>query len=219
MIYLSIDVGIKNLSFVLVSFDETKCSCTDRDIIDDNKSLGDLIARECIKILDWESIDLIEYNNANSRKNHTIESLVTFTLQFLSSFSTIEPDIVLVESQPCGFRIRNTKTKILSHVIQSFYFMKKIQCHFVSPKLKMSLCEDIPPKIRGKNRYQATKKAAVNSCRKMIHQPEFLDRYESIQKKDDMADSLLQSISYITRDMQKKLKKKHKRPRKRKISK
>ena len=208
MIILSIDLGIKNLSYAVVDCSRYKTGTYESD---DVRELARMVSRD-VDIIDWESINILEYNDCHS-KTVTIEKLTQFMLNFFSSMSLI-PDKVMIESQPAGFHRRaNLKTKILSHVIQSFYYMKGIPCAFICPKHKIKICEPIPDSIKGKNRYNATKQSAVNACLQYVHDDVNRSKFESISKQDDMADSYLQLLVVLALEelkIQKKIRKKRK---------
>ena len=197
--FLSFDMGIRNLSVCLVTFQTTEKQPLD------------------IVIHQWEILDIIEMNNTVIKNCNKLpiqrgtvmlsRALETFYEEKLKLKSLDLIDRVLVEQQPVGYHRRsNTLMKVLSHVLQAFFVMKGHTVTFVSPKQKNKLSSeqairDNVSKMKTKDRYVWHKKQAALRAQELVqqYQPQYLDMYNSLKKKDDYADSLLNALCYFTK--------------------
>ena len=174
MIILSFDVGIKNLAYCQIdSFDKS--------------------------ILDWFIVDC-------SSDNNYVLKIIT---ELDSIGNLLESDIILIEKQPSF----NPKMRIISTVIYVYFTLrlqhelnKKIKIMYYSPKNKLKLCNELDiiknkstsrNKKDKRNNYLVNKKAAIQQTQILLNNSPFLQYFNSHKKKDDLADSYLQGISYI----------------------
>ena len=119
---LSFDVGVKNLAF-----------CTAEEHTDSEKST--------VRILDWRNVNIGEERKTKKsipiRQN--VEELMK-TLQGIFENYAFSLNLVLIEQQPGGTSfVRNSRMKIISHCIQSYFVLKGVKVEFVSPKKKQLL--------------------------------------------------------------------------------
>ena len=181
MIILSFDVGIKNLAYCQI----------------------DSLTKD---ILDWHIIDCSVPKNGN---------VIVRLIEELESLpNLLESDTILIEKQPSF----NPTMRIISTAIYVYFTLRlnyengsKTKIMYYSAKNKLKLCtetESIQNKnegisngtIRGRKgkrkSYYYNKKAAVEQTRENISD-QFNYFFDKCKKKDDLADSYLQGISYI----------------------
>ncbi len=172
---LSIDVGIKNLSFCYLETEK-------------NKTI----------ILDWNNLCITEDNYRKMKLEELTEHvLVTLQENFDEEF---EADVVLIENQPM---LKNGMMKTISVIIYTFFNMQKLQygniqeVRFISAtnKLKCSKVE----KSDVKTNYKDRKKLSIHIAKLYLEKicPEKLEWFSSHKKADDFADSLNQAIFFI----------------------
>lgn len=172
--YLSFDLGYKNLAWCVVEKEDN----------------------EDFRILEWRVDDIVE--GFTKAKKPGIDKLTECMARHLQTMEPLTAGVtdVLIEIQPVGFHRRsNTAMKVLSHVIQAYYFQRGLKVKFVSPKLKLGLPGCPATKgLKAKERYALHKAFAIDKCRELV--PEgWRERFEAWKKKDDAADCLLQCIT------------------------
>ncbi len=114
-------------------------------------------------------------------------------------------DMVFIENQPT---MKNPRMKTISVSLYNYYMIRGMidkqllkAVHFMAPCNKLKLAEDGDKKelIKIKNddakTYKLTKALGVKYCMEMIKDmPEWVERFNTHKKKDDMADCFLQGI-------------------------
>lgn len=173
MIILSFDVGIVNLAYCI--FDSNLC-----------------------KILHWEVITLENVKDHCRLHVNLIQSLDS------RKHLTDHIDTVLIEKQPSF----NPKMRIIAGCLQSYFFIRGVidaeykikTIKFFSPKHKLK-CHNGPELVvSGSTKYSRTKKMGVIICREKLEEysetTEIKELFEKSKKKDDLADSYLQAITY-----------------------
>lgn len=173
MILLSFDVGIKNLAYCIIYFSDE----------------GDWT------ILDWVKINCIpdkryKYISENDAIGNIIKCLDE--LNVIDSIDTI-----LIERQPpCNYKMRNISNYILMYYkIHSIMFNKNINILLYSAKNKLKNVSYNTGNY-SKNNYYRNKKLAIDYCKSILPE-QWLKFINKNKKKDDLADSFLQGISYI----------------------
>lgn len=168
---LSFDVGIKNLAYCIL---------------------------EPPKIKYWEVINLENSTDHAKLYVDLIESLDSRKDVLLNV------DTVLIEKQPSF----NPKMRIIAGCLQTYFFIRgvvdsdnKIKViKFYSPKNKLKCYNSKEPLEipEGGNKYSQTKKAGVVICEKLLLESnkDFLAFFKGSKKKDDLADSYLQGLTY-----------------------
>ena len=175
---LSIDVGIKNLSYCCIELSES------------------------FKILDWNNVCVIDGNC----KRMLLEAMVEAVLECLmKNFDEMfEADIVIIENQPK----KNGMMKTIAVVLYTYFNMLKLQYGniqqvrfmFARNKLKLNknstLTEDSYEQCKT---YSGRKKHCIHLVRLYLEDlcPSKLEWFESIKKKDDYSDSFAQALYYI----------------------
>lgn len=166
MSLISFDVGIRNLAY---------CNIIGK------------------KIKNWGVLDLGV--KTNSSTDVITRALVTTLDNNKTEFSGA--DEVIIEKQPS----RNPKMRYIEGMMSAYFFingiqngtLKKMQSY--SPKHKLGKNTK-----RGLSNYSERKKLGIRRCREFLNMtPENEDMktmFEKSKKKDDLADSLLQALSY-----------------------
>lgn len=174
---LSIDVGIKNLSYCLL------------DANNDNS----------VKVIEWDNIAITDKNCKKIRVEEITECVLeTLMGQFNDEFYA---DVVLIENQPM---LKNGLMKTVAVVIYTYFNMLKLQfgnvkeVRFISAsnKLKQVINGDISA---SKETYKDRKKLSIAIARQHIVNvaPQFVEWFEKQSKKDDCADCLNQGLYFV----------------------
>jgi hypothetical protein len=197
---LSFDIGIKNLSYCLV---KSELNNINNDNI--NK----------IEIIDWDIINILK-DNEKVKSINIDELSKRLYIKLNEVFKDKEFDIVLLENQPV---LKNPVMKSVQMLIYGFFLYQKtnlikniklIKLINASNKLKIGLLlnnefKELKKKFDNKDyntklKYSINKKKAVDytllylDYMKLNNFKEFFNLHK---KKDDLADSFLQSIYYI----------------------
>jgi hypothetical protein len=160
-----------------------------------------------IDILDWNVIDIVALCGPSTPINLNETDIATIVPWFCKALDMHEanlcpPDIelALIEAQPTGHMlpggksISNIKTKVLSHLLQSFYVHRNITVKFISPACKLRDAKDM---MKDALEYASHKKGATLLTVKSLEtiggsaQKQFLAQKG---KKDDLADAFLQGV-------------------------
>lgn len=184
-VLLSFDVGIRNLAVCKL-------------VIEPNDTLT---------ILHWDVMDVLE--TAGSEKKLSIPDNARYMIDTLTRNEEVllqnpEPSAVLIEQQPGG-KFVNVGMKALSHVLQTFIYMKAghVPIHFVSARKKLQKAESHEKGTAQKKRYTSNKHFATEAALELVNtrvnnKEEALSIFYGRSKKDDLADSLLQAVSFST---------------------
>lgn len=167
MYLLSFDIGIKNLAF-----------CYSQDT----------------KVIEWDVFDI-----SGDSVNDTCEKCM---LKLEEAFANKLIDKVLIENQPVQ---KNPTMKTIQIVVFSYFLYKKAirsdgieGIHFVSASKKNKLAKSFDVTIPdGGSAYSRAKKMSVKAVASLIENTEWESFFNSHKKKDDLADSYLQLLSYI----------------------
>lgn len=174
---LSLDPGIKHLSYCYLSVEDGK-----------------------IEILDWNNLCVTEANCKTITFEILIDQLLeTLALHFDDAFSA---DIVIIENQP----LKNNKMKSVSVAIYTYFNMlkihygniEKVQFIRATEKLKCRRYQELPQNL-GKASYKDRKLASIQLCRLYLKDisPEKLEWFDTQKKRDDLSDNFCQAIYYI----------------------
>ena len=192
MIYISFDIGIKNLALCILKK-------TDK-----------------IEVLDWRIIAIAEskkelkgIDDISERVYNEMDIIVGFLKE--ANINTI--DYVLIENQPSNL---NGIMKTIQHIIYNYFNLIKHwdkevdNVVLVNASLKSKTHEYVPEityeesegKKNAKNfrrsKYVYNKKLSIDICQNYIKDNERLkDIFVNNKKKDDLSDACLQAVSYI----------------------
>ena len=143
-------------------------------------------------ILDWDVLDC-------SGSNETLSVIQALdNLEYL-----LEADTVLLEKQPSfNPKMRNISTALYVYFTLRIQHEQGRNCNIMFYPAKYKLkCSNTQIEHKSKYKYRQNKNLGIVHTRELIktHQ----DFFEKHKKKDDLADSYLQGISYINFFMKK----------------
>lgn len=191
MLYISFDIGIKNLGFCILNELDNK-----------------------VFIIDWRIITLSEtkkYKNINELSETLYFELDNIIGQ-LEDLGFSKIDMVLIENQPSKI---NGIMKMIEMLIFSYFNllkhwdniidniilinpMYKLQNHSFIPSSKNII---INKKLDRREKYKFNKSDAIEVCKYYISNDEsLLSFFNSHKKKDDLSDSCIQVLSYIRKN-------------------
>ena len=111
---------------------------------------------------------------------------------------TITARTVLIEKQPD----KNRKMKMVEHLLQAYFLIKCPQgsdVHLYDARHKI-------PDVAGpgKAQYRKRKQTSIDRCREFLEAPDsvnghWLTEFVKSKKKDDLADTVMQALSFINR--------------------
>jgi hypothetical protein len=198
MFILSFDIGIKNLSYVLI------------EIIDNTKCI-----EECYNIIEWDIINIIDYKDKVKDKSFNEISNLLFD-KILEKFSNeyLERiNYIVIENQPV---LKNPIMKSIQVMIYSFFMIKvkqenyNIYIKFQNANLKIKLKDKLKKDKeefkdeKKKLNYKEMKQKGIYIVNHLFNEnnnidKEIIQKYNNSKKKDDLADCLLQGLYfYIT---------------------
>ena len=192
MIYISFDIGIKNLALCILRK-------TDK-----------------IEVLDWRIIAIAESKKELKGIDDISERVyneMDIIVGFLKEANINMIDYVLIENQPSNL---NGIMKTIQHIIYNYFNLIKHwdkevdNVVLVNASLKSKTHEYVPEikyeesesKKNAKNfrrsKYVYNKKLSIDICQNYIKNNERLrDIFVNNKKKDDLSDACLQAVSYI----------------------
>ena len=144
-----------------------------------------------------------KFNNPKNNIFHISQNLV----KKLDEFKFIERNItdVIVENQPS---LKNPTMKSIQMIVYSYFLINGIckdssitGLEMINARNKLKVYKGEPIKCDIKETYKRNKFLAVKYCEKMIVDQEqmFIDLYNDSKKKDDLSDSYLQGIYYLSK--------------------
>lgn len=171
MLFLSIDVGIRNLAYVVISIDEEK---------------------QVSAIIDWNIMELCE-KDENACKIDNVRIGMRMREKMSKLMDKFVFDKIVIENQIGQNAI---KMKSIQSMLIMFFIMEKYEHHQIinynaANKLKHFLGKK-------KTTYAERKKLSKTLTEKIcyLHYQEWLDFFQKCKKKDDLADCLLQVLDY-----------------------
>jgi hypothetical protein len=195
MYILSFDIGIKNLSYVLL------------EIININTKI-----EHCYNIIEWDIINIIENNEKIKDKsfNEISKSLFNKLISKFPNYYIQKLDYIVLENQPV---LKNPIMKSIQVMIYSYFMTKKIEndykicVKFQNANLKIKLkdnLENIDNEIKTntkKLKYNDVKKIGIYMVNYLFESnlninENIINKYNNTKKKDDLADSLLQGLYF-----------------------
>lgn len=193
MIYISFDIGVKNLALCILKK-------TDK-----------------IEILDWRIISIADskkelkgIDDISERVYYEMDNIVGFIKE--NGYEKI--DYVLIENQPSNL---NGVMKTIQHIIYNYFSLikhwdnevenvvlvnasLKTKTHDYIPDIKLADDVSCVKNSRNfkKNKYQYNKKLSIAICENYIkNNSNLIDLFKNNKKKDDLSDACLQAVSYI----------------------
>lgn len=191
MIYISFDIGVKNLAICILEYTDV------------------------MKIVDWRIICLAETKKELKGIDDISERIfaeMDNVIGGLKEKSIDFIDYVLIENQPSNL---NGIMKTIQHIIYCYFSLVKywdktvghvvlvnasLKCKNHDYKPDMEPIADAPKNSKGfkREKYKQNKAMSIAICRHYIENDEkLLETFDTNKKKDDLCDSCLQAVSYI----------------------
>jgi hypothetical protein len=103
---------------------------------------------------------------------------------------TLEATTVVIEKQPD----RNRSMKSIENLLHTYFLIKGKEVVIWDARFKVPDCAGT-----GKAMYDKRKKTSVKRAREFIEGTEWVAFFDAHKKKDDLADTVMQALSYIDR--------------------
>ena len=145
------------------------------------------------KIIKWGVLDI-----QGGNVNETSERCLTLLEE---TFEDNPVDKVLIENQPVQ---KNPVMKTIQIVVYTYFCYKKVieekeieRIVFVSANRKNKFTQQFDITVNCKSKYQQNKKRAIACTDIIVKETEWYEYFVKHKKKDDLADSYLQTLAYI----------------------
>jgi hypothetical protein len=195
MIYISFDIGIKNLALCILKKTESE-----------------------INILDWRIISLADKKKDIKGIDDISERIYMELDNIIGNLKELginEIDYVLIENQPsnlngimktiqyiiyCYFSLLKYWDKIIDNVVLVNASLKT-KTHDYKPDIQVKMDETQKTKNdKGfrRDKYKMNKQTSIEICKNYIKEDAYLcDIFDNNKKKDDLSDACLQAVAYI----------------------
>jgi len=185
MIYVSFDIGLKNLALCILREEEK------------------------VSIIDWQIICLAESKKQFKGINNISDVIYCELDNIMGKLETINIkyiDYVIIENQPSNL---NGIMKTIQHLIFSYFNLlrhwdKRVgNVILINPSLKLQNHSFVPTLQKAANtskqeKYKITKLNGIEVCSYYVQNDAKLKSFLlSHKKKDDLSDTCLQTLSYI----------------------
>ena len=148
-------------------------------------------------ILERGDDDIVHIRDWNVCELPCVATNIPKVTTFLRSIVPTESHVtdVVIEKQPA----RNVKMRLMENTLTTFFVMVNVP-NVVNYSSKHKL-GNIGKTAKGKTNYSLRKKMGIAMCgaylRDSDNKPEWLSMFDKSKKKDDLADCLLQGLSYM----------------------
>src|SRR5210317_1942956 len=106
---------------------------------------------------------------------------------------TLDADVVLIEKQPD----RNKKMVSVMHFLHAYFVIKNPTAQTILYDARHKIPDVAGP---GRSQYLKRKKTAIERCKEFIHAGDtnahWIPIFDASKKKDDLADTVMQALSY-----------------------
>jgi hypothetical protein len=192
MLYISFDIGVKNLALCILKQTDS-----------------------LIKVIDWRVITLAEKKKDINGLNTISENLFYELDNIVGSIEELKYekiDYVLIENQPSNLNgiMKSIQLLIFSYFMLLKHWDKlnmnvllinaslKLQYHTFKPEPLIKIDSQRTKKEQKRDKYRNNKNDGIEITKYYIKDNKILyDYFTKHKKKDDLADTLLQTISYI----------------------
>ena len=108
----------------------------------------------------------------------------------------LDSDIILIEKQPD----RNKKMKMVEHFLHAYFVIKAPKSETIIYDAKFKIPDVVGP---GKAQYMKRKKVSIERCEAFLRGDDtnkhWIETFMKSKKKDDLADTVMQAISFTKR--------------------
>ena len=190
MIYISFDIGIKNLALCIL-----------------RRADNDLT------IIDWNVICLAEKKKSLKGANNIAKVLYEELDNIVGKLNTIDItffDKVIIENQPSNI---NGVMKTIQYLIFSYFDLLRHWDNMVGEVILINPVhklqnhtyiidnKEVKSKLTRNEKYRLTKSYGIEICKNYIKDDDnLITFFSSHKKKDDLADTCIQAISYINKN-------------------
>lgn len=190
MIYVSFDIGVKNLGYCIIQEQNNNVS-----------------------MIDWGIITLADTKKQLKGVNNISKILFNELDNIIGKLQTInieKIDFVIIENQPSNL---NGIMKTIQYLIFSYFDLLRhwdnnvLEVILINPSLKLQNHTYIPAskhiteKLNKREKYKYNKLDSIEICQNYIKDDNILKEFfNKHKKKDDLADTCLQTISYIRKN-------------------
>jgi len=192
MIYISFDIGVKNLALCVLKHEDA-----------------------AISIIDWGIITLAEKKKQVKGVNNIAEVLYYELDNIVGKLDGLDIkyiDKVIIENQPSNL---NGIMKTIQYLIFSYFDLlrhwdkivgevvlinpaHKLQNHTYVPERQQAATTSTTTKASRRDKYKHNKQDSIEICKYYIRNDATLQTFFGThKKKDDLADTCLQTVSYI----------------------
>ena len=156
------------------------------------KNLAYCILTPDLEIIKWDVID-ISGTDFNEQSKILFEKLKEIHTSVEITISTC-----LIENQPCT---KNPRMKSIQMMIYSYWILNNINTHMVSAinKLKVKNNTNKSEKLSYTQKKKKGIELALSYIESTSQSSEIKDQFHKSKKKDDLADSFLQAISWLNK--------------------
>ena len=226
MSVLSFDIGIKNLCFCELDKDGKILDWAIVNISNDVACEHKMKNGKCCDkpgtfIYNWKLENFQMYLCTSHSKNKCYDKVKKFNnpknnifhisqnlVKKLDEYKFIERNItdVIVENQPS---LKNPTMKSIQMIVYSYFLINGIcrddssitGLEMINARNKLKVYKGEPIECDFTDKYKKNKYLAVKYCEKMIidEEQKFIDLYNDSKKKDDLSDSYLQGIYYLSK--------------------
>lgn len=195
MLYISFDIGVKNLALCILKQTDS-----------------------LIKVIDWRVITLAEKKKDINGLNTISENLFYELDNIVGSIEELKYekiDYVLIENQPSNLNgiMKSIQLLIFSYFMLLKHWDKlnmnvllinaslKLQYHTFKPEPLIKFDSQRTKKEQKRDKYRNNKNDGIEITKYYIKDNKILyDYFTKHKKKDDLADTLLQTVSYIKKN-------------------
>lgn len=175
MLFLSIDVGIRNLAYIVLSVDDETETST---------------------IIDWNIMEMCE-KDENACKVDNVKIGITMKTQMSKLLEKYVFDKIIIENQigQNAIKMKSIQSMLMMFFIMQNYEYGSIINYNAANKLKHFLGKK-------KTTYAERKKLSKNITEKICetHYTDWLSFFVKSKKKDDLSDCLLQLLDYLVKN-------------------
>ena len=171
MLFLSLDVGIRNLAYLVISIDKEEHAST---------------------IIEWNIMDLCE-KDENACKLDNVRIGMRMNEKMSKLLEKFTFDKIIIENQigQNAIKMKSIQSMLIMFFVTNNYEHNQIINYNAANKLKHFLGKK-------KTTYAERKKLSKTLTEKVceVHYVDWLDFFQKCKKKDDLSDSLLQVLDY-----------------------
>jgi hypothetical protein len=145
--------------------------------------------------------NIIKWNVFDIKGDSVTDTCEKCVKVLYETFNDDPIDQVLIENQPVQ---KNPTMKTIQIVVYTFFTYQKVigtkiisNINFISANRKNKFADKFNFDIECKTKYQKNKKMAIACAKQLVENTEWEEHFNKHKKKDDLADSYLQTLAFI----------------------